>query len=687
MNFSVKILFKKSNLVFLSIILLLVISTPAISQNYNGGKNDGYAYLKSTDFSSFLVSKFNCGINDGYSSFVSQNFSSVLISKFAGGKNDGYSSELGVFQLIGEKPVVHIIQPIDGSLTADEIIAVSGTAEDDNIVSIVELKLNDGEWIEADNSELKLIDWSINISLSPGENTIQARAIDNHIQSSDILQLAIWYISPPENVVASEDVNKNHVEIFWNSSCGTHPLYTNYYKIFRSESDNPDHAVEISNWITDNFYFDETAQPAKNYWYFIKQKVNTTESYLSFGDKGFRGEILDIKIPLSQGWTWFSLNVYKENMSIENTLGSLTPRENDYIKNQTVSATYYNQDGWIGGLNEFNNTEMYKIKLDLPDLLEYTGFPVDVTGNPLIIKSGWNWIAYTPKYNLMLNDALLSLNINTFDYIKNQRFSSTYYEGYGWFGDLINLFPNDGYMIKLAEPGTLTYPPSEQSIAHKTPDEIVEINKEIPFYNIEFSRYEFTGSVTAEVFFNGYNSGSSENLLYAFAGNKCRGAAKGLLFPPTGNYVYNLMVFSNSNSGEELTFRFYYSEEEQWYEFEEKLMFEADMIEANAFNPFELKNGLALNSDWMNNNGFSFDVYPNPFNSFLNISFNNTKNQRINISIYDGYGRKVRIIDDKSYPPGTYNIDWNGNNLPNGVYYVRLQTDSFVSNQKVVKVN
>ena len=396
---------------------------------------------------------------------------------------------------------------------------------------------------------------------------------------------------------------------------------------------------------------------------------------------------IDINIPLSRGWTWFSLNVYKENMSIENTLGSLTPRENDYIKNQTVSATYYNQDGWIGELNEFNNTEMYKIKLDLPDHLEYTGFPVDLNRNPIKIESGWNWIAYTPQYNLMLSDAFVSLNIQSFDYIKNQGFSSTYYEGYGWFGTLDELSPYEGYMLKLAVPGELIYPPGQEVIPVVRSHEITEIMNDNLLYKVEPSQYEFSGSVTAEVLLNGINTGSSDNILYAFAGNKCRGAARGLHFPPTGNYVYDLMMYSNSKSGEELTFRFYNSEENQWYEFEEKLMFEANMIEADAFYPFELKNGSVLNSDWMNNNGFSFDVYPNPSNSLLNISFYNTENQRINISIYDGYGRKVRIIGNKTYQPGKYNIEWNVESLPNGIYFIRMETNSFVGNKKVVKVN
>ena len=394
---------------------------------------------------------------------------------------------------------------------------------------------------------------------------------------------------------------------------------------------------------------------------------------------------IDISIPLSQGWTWFSLNVYNENMNIDEVLSSLTLSENDYIKSQRFSSTYYEAYNWFGNLEEFNNRDMYKILLNQSDILEYTGYAVDPTEVPIEISTGWTWVAYTPQYNLPLSDALTSLNLQELDYIKNQRFSSTYYEGYGWFGTLEELFPNDGYMIKSAEPGTLVYPPQIES----APQILIEkINKSyISFFDFNPSLYRFNGSLTAEVLIDENNSGSTENILFAFTGNKCRGQTKGLIFPPTGEYIYNLMIYSNIESGEEITFRFYNSKEDQWYEFEEKLNFESDMIEANAFDPFELKNGSIMNTDWMTVNGFSYDVYPNPFNGLLNINFDNPKNQRVNISIFDGYGRKIRILKDRSYPQGNQNLNWDGQDLPNGIYYFRIQTEEFVMNQKLVKVD
>ena len=389
--------------------------------------------------------------------------------------------------------------------------------------------------------------------------------------------------------------------------------------------------------------------------------------------------------PLSQGWTWFSLNVSDGSMDINEVLGSLSPHENDYIKNHTVSAIYYEDTGWFGNLEQLNNTEMYKINLDQADILVFTGLPVDPAQTAINTVTGWNWIGYTPQENILLGDALFSLNIYPGDYIKDQTISATYYDGSGWFGFLTQLEPLDGYMLKVAESGILTYPgPGLQPKSLNAQNEKPELLSKKDYSPNEF---EFNGSVTAEVFINGNNSSSKENILYAFVGNDCRGKAKGKLFPPNRKYVYNLMMHSNEESGEEITFRFYNTEENQWYEFSETLLFEPDMIEADAYDPFELKNGTVLKADWINNIEFSFEVYPNPFNGILNISFNNQKNQRVNISVYDGFGRKVGKIKDKTYQAGRFNVEWNDEGLPNGIYFIRMETNSYIGNQKVIKVN
>ena len=422
--------------------------------------------------------------------------------------------------------------------------------------------------------------------------------------------------------------------------------------------------------------------------FFLSNAILSGEELNNILNETINGKIRLLKecsININAGWTWFSLNLTDQNMLTNKVLSSLSPQNDDYIKNQTASATYYENIGWFGDLDEINNTDMYKIHLENPDVITFSGMPSDLFNTSINIFSGWNWIGYIPNEIITIETALSSLNILPFDYIKDQTNSSTYYENFGWFGELSEFLPLNGYMLKVAESGTLTYPDtgpeSKSMIAQNKKPEFLST------LNFSPNAFEYNGSITAEVILDGNNSGSENNILFAFVENQCRGKVVGKLFPPTGKYVYNLMMHSNTKADEEIIFKFFDNGENQWYEFKETLKFEADIIEADAYNPFELKNGSVIDPDWIIDKKFSFEVYPNPFNGILIISFINPENQNVNIAIYDGYGRKVDVIEEKTYQTGEYIIEWNGERLPKGIYFIRMETNSYVGNQKVVKAN
>ena len=44
------------------------------------------------------------------------------------------------------------------------------------------------------------------------------------------------------------------------------------------------------------------------------------------------------------------------------------------------------------------------------------------------------------------------------DFIKNQSASAEYYDDFGWFGDMEDMTPHKGYMLRVAEASTLLYP-------------------------------------------------------------------------------------------------------------------------------------------------------------------------------------------------------------------------------------
>jgi len=90
-------------------------------------------------------------------------------------------------------PTVNITSPVDGQVfTNNGAITVQGNSSDDNGVSKVELKLNEGGWMGVTG----LIIWSKSIVLDEGENTICAKATDTIGQEGEMCINVTYNVNP-----------------------------------------------------------------------------------------------------------------------------------------------------------------------------------------------------------------------------------------------------------------------------------------------------------------------------------------------------------------------------------------------------------------------------------------------------------------------------------------------------------
>ena len=75
--------------------------------------------------------------------------------------------------------------------------------------------------------------------------------------------------------------------------------------------------------------------------------------------------------------------------------------------------------------------------------------------------------------------------------------------------------------------------------------------------------------------------------------------------------------------------------------------------------------------------------YPNPFNPNTTISFDVNQYSDITINIYNINGEVVENLFSGFKSAGSYSIDWKANNLPSGVYFVNVNTESLSATQKI----
>ena len=101
-----------------------------------------------------------------------------------------------------------------------------------------------------------------------------------------------------------------------------------------------------------------------------------------------------------------------------------------------------------------------------------------------------------------------------------------------------------------------------------------------------------------------------------------------------------------------------------------------------------LKNNLLTQvGDELNPDTFIlFQNYPNPFNPYTNIMYSIEKTSSINLSVFDILGREIRILINEEQLPGSYNVKFDGSNLPSGLYLYKLTGDDFHLAKKMLLI-
>lgn len=75
--------------------------------------------------------------------------------------------------------------------------------------------------------------------------------------------------------------------------------------------------------------------------------------------------------------------------------------------------------------------------------------------------------------------------------------------------------------------------------------------------------------------------------------------------------------------------------------------------------------------------------YPNPFNPTTNISFTIPATGLVKLTVYNSLGKEVSRLVNDLMEPGTYDIQFNAQNLSSGIYYYTLQVGNSVVTKKM----
>jgi len=75
--------------------------------------------------------------------------------------------------------------------------------------------------------------------------------------------------------------------------------------------------------------------------------------------------------------------------------------------------------------------------------------------------------------------------------------------------------------------------------------------------------------------------------------------------------------------------------------------------------------------------------YPNPFNPSTKIRFTIPEASIVNLTVFNAIGEQVKTLVNNYYDAGSHEVIFNASNLTSGIYFVRMESGSFVSTRKI----
>ena len=83
---------------------------------------------------------------------------------------------------------------------------------------------------------------------------------------------------------------------------------------------------------------------------------------------------------------------------------------------------------------------------------------------------------------------------------------------------------------------------------------------------------------------------------------------------------------------------------------------------------------------------FLLQNYPNPFNPSTRIKYQVASIEKVSLKVYDVLGREIKTLINKQLQPGEYEVEFDGSDLPSGVYLYRLSAGEFSQARKMLLI-
>jgi FlgD Ig-like domain len=404
------------------------------------------------------------------------------------------------------------------------------------------------------------------------------------------------------------------------------------------------------------------------------------------------------RMTLNPGWTWISFNVMPDNRDVAQLVDSV---ENLAIISNGDGDSYI--PGQFNGIGMINVLQGYKIYLNAPDSLKFTGEEV-LPNTPIPLQEFWNFISFFPAAPINAEAALAG--------VAQQLVLAKNDAGEVYIPNLINTLgsmrPGRGYKLYMNAAATLVYPFGARAQAKTASRSVTVISLPPEHFKPPRKTGESYSLVILAATVNGKPLQAGDEIGVFTPAGKLAGAG---VWPENGPLGMAVWRRDDDNAptndarhgfvpGEKMTFRAWRHGGFAEAAAAEEIAMPAKFLHGNGTFDSDVFSVVELAANPLPQKFQLHQSFPNPLNGATAqtvIRYELPQPGFVELRVYNLLGQAVRTLHQAALPAGFHEIAWDGRDdqgrlVAAGVYLYRLnvrserQENVFTAVRKVIVV-
>lgn len=369
-------------------------------------------------------------------------------------------------------------------------------------------------------------------------------------------------------------------------------------------------------------------------------------------------------LSLQMGWNLVSVNVQPpEEVGFAQNLEPLRERGLLILAKDAQGRFYFPARGF-NQIDAWRGVEAYWVKLSGPAEIALEGemIPADQS---IPLRAGWNLVSYLPRVPMAVEVALAGLGDNLM--VAKDGWGNFYLPAHR-FSNMPLMREGKGYMVKVREEDELVYGAGG--------DRVASLSRGIGVVREEDLCGLYPSGVNMSLLLKGFLEG--EYLIEAYAGERKVGVGwtvGGLCGMAIWGDDPTTSEIEGARAREVITLTMTRGGSREVVLVDSLILFEVDGVVVR-----EVGNRVGIIPETFG----IISIFPNPFNSQLEVVYSLPQEGEVSLIVYDLQGRPVRELKRGTCLPGTYRQIWVAGEVPSGLYFVKLKAHSQEMVKKVV---